>query len=179
MKKLLAWFVVLIVLTSTAAPSASEKKNVGELDDDERLIESAGLRCEGPGLLVFFRARACTEPEAGKIDELVRRFSGQSIHDRVQAGTELVALGPIAIPGLRRVVNELETPEVRERARRCLSWVEGPPSATLAAAAARVVARRKPTGSAEALLAYLPFADNEEVTREVMVALLAVAAGSI
>ena len=114
MKKLLAWFVVLIVLTSAAAPSASEKKNIGALDDDERLIESAGLRCEGPGLLVFFRARAGTEASAGRIDELVRRFSGESVEDRVQAGTQLVALGPIAIPGLRRVVNELETPEVRE-----------------------------------------------------------------
>src|SRR5207245_2321299 len=100
------WFVVLIVLTGTGASSASEKKTIPApvLDDDERLIESAGLRCEGPGLLEFFRARASTEAAAGRIDELVRRFSGESIHDRVQAGTELVALGPIAIPGLRRVV---------------------------------------------------------------------------
>ena len=118
MKKLLAWFVVLLALTITAAPSASEKKSIVELDDDERLIESAGLRSEGPGLLEFFRGRANTEASAGRVDELVRRFSGQSVEDRVQAGTELVALGPIAIPGLRRVVNELETPEVRDRARR-------------------------------------------------------------
>ena len=45
----------------------------------------------------------------------------------------------------------------------------------MAAAAARVVARRKPAGAAEALLAYVPYADNDEVTREVMAALLAVA----
>ena len=32
------------------------------------------------------------------------------------------------------ILYELETPEVRERARRCLTWVEGSPSATLASA---------------------------------------------
>jgi HEAT repeat protein len=174
MKKLFPWIVVLIAMTGTEAVSALGEKEIGALDDDERLIESAGLSCDGPGLLDFFRARSSTEPEAGRIDDLLRRFSGPSVESRIQAGAELVALGPLATPGLRRVINDFEAPEVRERARRCLAWTEGSPSASLAAAAARVVGRRKPAGAAEALLAYLPFADNEEVSREVTAALQAV-----
>src|SRR5437773_429750 len=122
MKRLLSLLFVLVALAATAAPSVSDEKDLAVLDDDERLIESAGLPCEGPGLLEFFRIRARTESEPGRIDDLMRRVSGPSLEDRVQAGADLIALGPLAIPGLRRVVNDLEVPEAREWARRCLSW---------------------------------------------------------
>ncbi len=64
---------------------------------------------------------------------------------------------------------------MRLRARRCLEWVEGAKSASLASAAARIVAKRRPAGAAEALLAYLPYADNEEVAGEITRALQMVA----
>lgn len=176
MKTRVLSIVVLIALTVMAAVSFSDETDPATLDDDERLIESAGLACEGPSLLEFFRARARCDTEPGRIDDLVRRFSGPSLQDRIEAGAELVAVGPLAVAGLRRVANDLEAPEVRERARRCLTWVEGSSSANLAAAAARVVARRKPAGAVEALLAYVPFADDEQVAREVTTALQALAA---
>jgi HEAT repeat protein len=176
MKRLLPCIVVLIsLMAGTAAPSGQVQPSLPDLDDDERLLDSAGLPCEGPGLLEVFRARARTEAEPGRIDDLVRRLTGPSLEDQIQAGSDLVALGPLAVSGLRRVANDLETPDARERARRCLALVEGPQGAALVSAAARVVARRKPAGAVEALLAYVPFADNDEVTREVTAALRAVA----
>jgi HEAT repeat protein len=176
MKTLFPCIVVLMTLMAgTAVPSAWDGSDAPVLDDDERLLDSAGLSWEGPGLLEFFRARARTDSETGRIDELVRRLAGPSFEAQIQAGGDLVALGPLAVAGLRRVANDLESAGVRERAKRCLEWVEGPKSATLICAAARVVARRKPAGAAEVLLAYVPFADNDEVCREVTAALLAVA----
>jgi HEAT repeat protein len=176
MKKLLPWFAVLIALAAgPGAPLAADDDDIATLDSEEQLVEAAGLSSEGPGLLEFFRARARTEAEPGRVDELVRRFAGPSLEDRLQAGADLVAVGPLAIAGLRRVANDMEAPDVRESARRCLAWVEGPERANLAVAAARLVARRRPAGAAEVLLAYLPFADNEEVVREVSTALRAVA----
>ena len=79
MKKLLLCVVGMIALTATLAPSAQEQPDAVVLDDDERLLESAGLPTEGPGLLEFFHARARTEHDAGKIDELVRRAREKSI----------------------------------------------------------------------------------------------------
>jgi HEAT repeat protein len=173
---MLPWMAVLMaLLAATASPSAQEEKDAAVADEDEQLLEGAGLSSEGPGLLEFFRARARTEAEPGRIDELVRRVVGPSLEDRIQAGADLVAAGPLATAGLRRAANGMEGPEVREWARRCLTWVEGPERSALTAAAARLVARRKPAGAADVLLAYLPFAENDEVVGEVRHALRAVA----
>jgi HEAT repeat protein len=176
MNNFLRWIVVLVALGAAVwTRSDAEEIDAAPAAGDERLLESAGLSAEGPGLLEFFRARAHSEPEPGRVEELVRRITSLTYEERIQAGAELVALGPLAIAGLRRVANDLEDPEVRELARRCLTWVEGPQSASLSIAAARLLARRKPAGAAEALLAYLPYADNEDVVREVSGALQTVA----
>ena len=168
--------MMLLALWTTTGPSpADEEKDLLQVDEEERIFEAAGLSCEGPGLVEFFLARARTEAEPGRIDDLVRKITGPSSEVRLQAGADLVAGGPLAIAGLRRVVNDLETPEARELAKRCLAHVEGAESTGLLVAAARLTARRKPSGAAAALLAYLPFADNEEVLREVRLALDAVA----
>jgi HEAT repeat protein len=176
MKKLLPSIAVLLaVIACRGLASAGEEIDALVADDDALLVEAAGLSAEGPGLLDFFRARARTEPEPGQIEALVRRFGGPSTEDRIQAGVDLVAAGPLAVAGLRRAANDMEAPEARAWARRCLAWVEGPERTRLTVAAARLVARRKPAGAAEALLAYLPYADNDEVLREVSDALRAVA----
>src|SRR5262245_61347845 len=57
-------------------------KTVATADDDERLLESAGLASSGPGLLEIFRARARIETEPGRVDDLVRRLIGPSLEDR-------------------------------------------------------------------------------------------------
>lgn len=167
----------ITLLAGNLAPSA-QVDEVIPLDEDERLIDSAGLPSEGPMLLEFFKTRARTDIDSKKIDEILKRFTGDSFPDRLSAGAELVSLGPLAVPALRRVLNDFESVEARNRAKRCLEWVEGSKSASLATAAARVVAKRKPAGATEALLLYLPYADNEDVSREISQALLAVALAS-
>src|SRR5206468_3214638 len=65
--------------------------------------------------------------------------------------------------------------EVARRADLCLRKLAQDPQSPRLAAAARLVARRKPAGAAPALLAYLPFAPDAQVTEEVRKALTAVA----
>src|SRR5262249_33386088 len=174
MKKFLPWIALLIALGAGTAGPAADETDDAAFDDDERLVESAGLSSEGSSLLELFRTRARTDVEPGRIDDLGRRLSGKSYEDRILAGADLIGLGPHAIGALRRVANGLEPPLVRDWARRCLAFVEGPKSHDLTVAAVRLVGRRKPAGAAEVLLTYLPFADNEEVIREVSSALLTV-----
>src|SRR5207245_2752551 len=71
-------------------------------------------------------------------------------------------------------------PEVARRAADCLRQLEqdgkdtAPASPSLPMAAARLVAVRKPAGSAEVLLGYVPFAEDS-VIEEIETALVAVA----
>ncbi len=62
----------------------------------------------------------------------------------------------------------------RRPARKCLEAIEGHNGASLVQAAVRLLASRNPAGAAEALLNYLPFADDESVVQEIETALRAV-----
>jgi hypothetical protein len=55
-----------------------------------------------------------------------------------------------------------------------LQLIEGPRAASLPVEAAQLLAARKPPGTAEALLGYLPFADNDAVFEDLVLALTAV-----
>src|SRR5205823_1725376 len=66
-------------------------------------------------------------------------------------------------------------PEVAARAERCLARLEKVPSSALSRAAARILARERPPGTADAVLAFLPEADDDRVTEELTATLAAVA----
>jgi HEAT repeat protein len=141
--------------------------------DDEAVLTAAHLAADGPGLLQFFRSRTPPAPAADRLAELIRQLGDKSEAVRDRAAGELVGLGPCAVPALRRAANGFESPPAA-RARSCLLAIEGPAGSQLVVTAARLLARRKPAGAAEALLAYLPFADDDHVLQVVEEALAAV-----
>jgi HEAT repeat protein len=145
------------------------------MSGDEQTLNAAGLATDGASLLEFFRTRTGPDVTRDKLMALVRQLGDPEIKVRAQAATELVSHGPVAIPVLRHAVNDLDNPEIATRAQRCLQLIDGPGGAALPAAAARLVALRKPAGAAEALLAYLPFGDDQTVIEEIGKALTAVA----
>jgi HEAT repeat protein len=161
---------MLLLLARPPASAAPAERG------DEETLHSAGLSTDGPALLAFFHARARTDIDPEHLRDLLRRFASPAKEERGAAMAELLGLGPLALPVLRKAANDLDHPEVAERASRCLPWLEGPSSNKLLAAAASVLARRKPDGAAAALLAYLPFADNPDVLRALNAALAEVAA---
>jgi hypothetical protein len=65
--------------------------------------------------------------------------------------------------------------EVASQAKRCLQSIERAADPALAAAAARLLAARRPAGAAGVLLAYLPAADEQAVEEAVLPAVAAVA----
>jgi HEAT repeat protein len=167
------WTVVaLVAVTPPAVRAAAEEAAAS----DEDTVQSAGLTGDGAALVAFFQGRARTAAEPKRLDDLARQLADDSSGSRRQAAAELVALGPLAVPVLRRAATDSDAPEAAALAKRCLSWLDGPASARLAAAAARLLAQRRPPGAAQALLAYLPFADDADVARAVGDALAAVAA---
>jgi HEAT repeat protein len=161
----------LVLLAGGPARAAAELEGLAA---DEQLLKSAKIATDGPGLLNFFRERTLTGPNRARVVALVQKLGNPNYRIREQASTDLVSVGSIAVPLLREAAKDPDL-EVSRRAERCLNQIDTGPGAMLAAAAARMVAHRKPAGAAEVLLVYLSDAPDEGVADEVRTALAAVA----
>jgi HEAT repeat protein len=127
---------------------------------------------EGPGLLGEVRRRTLTEDNLRKGQALIRQLGDDEFVVREKAVVEIKARGTLMVPLLRQALRSSDL-EVRQRAEACLAALRHDPP--LAPAVVRLIALRRPAGAAEALLAYLPAADDEEMAAELQQALGAVA----
>jgi HEAT repeat protein len=159
----------LMVLLSPAL--ANDKDSV--LADELRL-KNAFQKTDGASLVSFLRTRAEGEASPEKLNELVEALESKAVADRQKACGELVAIGSPAIPTLREAARRVDLPDSAALARRCLKALEEEPG-LLTIAAVRILAARRPAGTAEALLAYLPHAENDTVAEELKNALGGVA----
>src|SRR5215471_3477478 len=164
----LACFVIGLGLVAIARSDETTKA-------DEQALQAVGLRSDAATLLDFFRKRTAGEAKPDRVSELVRQLGDASAAVREKATGELVSLGTIAVPWLRQAVKDPDDLETANRARKCLEHIEGGSGATVVAAAARLLASRAPAGATDALLAYLPFADDDTVVEEVKAALASLA----
>jgi hypothetical protein len=155
-------------------PCQSAAADANPIATDEAALKAAGVGIDGPGLLRYFREHTLTKASRAHVIALIRDLGQPSFRTRERASEELVRLGTLAVPLLREAVKDPDL-EVSRRAERCLQHIDSGPSTELAAAAARLVAVRKPEGAAGVLLAYLPDAPDEGVADKVRTALLAVA----
>jgi hypothetical protein len=141
--------------------------------EDEQTLKAAGVSTDNPGLVDYFRKRALDCAEEERLSRLVQRLGDSSFKLREEASRDLVQVGARARPFLRQALGSHDV-EVVRRAEECLRQI-GEVQIGVPLAAARLVSARKPPGAAEALLAFLPFADNDSVAGEVQTALAAVA----
>ena len=168
MKSLSLLLLVLsLALVPPAAPAADK------LLQDEALLHNAGIGTDGAGLLTYFRGRSATEVDPDRLKTLLARLGDEQIPVREQAVGEIVAIGPLAVPALRLLAHDPDSPAAVQ-ARRCLKAIETD-SAVLTSAAARLIVERRPAGAAAALLAFLPYAEDESSGEEARQALLALA----
>ncbi len=142
---------------------------------DEQALKAAGLKAEGPILLQFFRKRAEGKADKEQVATFLKELGGKDPTLRGKAMAELIGLGQAAVPGLRQAANELENAEAAAVARTCLQHIEGTTGAGLTAAAVRALSGLKPAGAVEALVTYLPMAEDDPVLEEISTALVAIA----
>jgi hypothetical protein len=162
---------VLLETTSPAAPAADPQVMAA----DEQALKAVGLVPTGPSLLEFFHKRTQSKVERQQIARLVQQLGDKTPATHQRAAGELISLGVAAAPLLHQAANELGDPESAERARQCLRAIEGSTAALVTAAAIRCLAVLKPAGTVEALVTYLPMAEDEHVLDEVSLALAVVA----
>jgi HEAT repeat protein len=150
------------VLVGTTGSARGEEA----LADDEKALREAGIPTDGSGLLTFLCNRTIDASDADRLRKLVAQLGDDSFTVRELASRQLVGIGARA----RKVLTEaLKDPdvEVSRRAQECLKQIEQGASATLVASAVRVLAQRRPAGTVEVLLNYLPSADDEMLAQEV------------
>jgi HEAT repeat protein len=161
-------FLTGLLLTLAANPARTDDSPTLS---EEQTLRAAGLATDSPALLEFFRTRTTAEANAEKITALVKKLSDKDVKVREKASGELVSLGAVAIPWLRQAAKDPDELETASRAKKCLEFIEGATGATIPVAAARVLGQRKDAESVAVLLAYLPFADDDQVVEEVKGAL--------
>jgi HEAT repeat protein len=158
----------LFLLLPAEGFRAAEGDN--ELAEAEKLLREAKVATDGPGLMKFFRDRTLPEAERAKLAGTVRRLGDEEFEVRQKAFKDLLVAGRAALPFLRQAKKDPD-PQIADSAARLLERIESGSDAALTAAAARVLADRKPAGAVPVLLAYLPLADEELVQEAVLDAL--------
>lgn len=142
---------------------------------DEHILKAANLKSDGESLITFFKRRTLPEGHQQKVKALIRQLGAESYREREQAAAELLTFGP-GVAELLRAAKTDENLEIARRAEKCLQRItEGDHAREVPAAAARLLAARKPDNAVATLLDYLPFADNDAVADEVRAALTALA----
>jgi HEAT repeat protein/outer membrane protein assembly factor BamB len=140
-------------------------------EPDEATVKAAGLSADPAVLLDFVQQRSRETAAADDLAPLVKELGSPDPKAADKAAAALIARGPVATPALRRAANDLANKPFAERARKALGYVEGRQGADLAGAVVRLLGVGKPAGSVEALLAYLPYADDASVLEAVGFAL--------
>jgi HEAT repeat protein len=169
--RLLPVFAVSVLLGLNPVCQAAEDEATVA---DEMVLKSAGIATDGPSLLEFFRNRNRPDLPAKQLAALVENLKANDRATREKAAVELTILGPAALPALRAVAADPDLGEAAALARRCLKTMEHS-GTEITASASRLLLLRKPTGSGDALLTFLPRAENENVLGEIKEALSTVA----
>jgi HEAT repeat protein len=122
---------------------------------------------EGDKLLDEFRSRTLSDDDREKALALIKKLDDPKPEVRNAASTDLVAMGARVAPLLRRAITQ-ESGRVGPFAARCLEAIEKDAPNPLPAAAPRLLALRKPEGTVEALLAYLPSTESEDSAEQII-----------
>lgn len=161
---------IVIALAVALAPAQPPATSTA----DEQTLTKAHIATDGPSLVAFFKARVVPDVDRQRLANLVRQLGDDSYAIRERASTELATAGLPAVALLRKAASDPDV-EIARRAERCLKQIERVPTAALTAAAARLMAQRKPAGGLRVLLDYLPSADDPVVAEELREAICTLA----
>ncbi|MBI2804365.1 MAG: hypothetical protein HYX68_05195 [Planctomycetes bacterium] len=147
-------------------PPIAQAVETDTFKDDLRVVREAGLKGEGPDLLEYFRKRTLKAPDPKEIKALVKQLGDEDFNTRESAFTTLVGMGSAALDGIKEGETDADL-EIRNRCVDLKKRIDTKAEPILQAAAARVIAKLKPAGAADVLMAYLPFASDAMVVDEI------------
>src|SRR5947209_2437170 len=160
------WFLAAVSYTVTNEQIAA----------DEAVLRHAALRTDDESLLDFFQKRTLRDSDRDSVRQLIRQLGSEIYRLREQAMAELIGRGPAVVEPLRTAIKDTDL-ETARRAGQCVARIQARDiGVEVVAAAARLLAARKPAGAVETMLAYLPFVDKESSAAHEGLTLLALLA---
>ena len=164
----------LLELAGDQAPKATLGADEASREKARDAWAAWWLGTEGPALLEEFTRRTLTDDLREKALVLIRQCGDESFDVREKASNDLAAMGSAIAGLLRQFANDGDL-EITQRIRKVLQGIEKDKSLPLSPVFPRLVALRKPAGSAEAVINFLPFAESDSMVAECRDALAAVA----
>jgi hypothetical protein len=131
-------------------------------------------RADGASLLAAARKFTPTPAVRDRIETLIKNLGADEFVVREKASSELPGIGSIALPQLLQALREPD-PETVRRARECIAVIKEEPTHHLQPETLRLLAIRRPVGTVETLLAYMPFAEDDTLAEETQAALTTLA----
>ena len=155
-------------------PPVKQPAEPDTFKDDLKIVGENGFKGDGPDLLEYFRKKTLKQPDPKEILALVKQLGNENFEVREKAFTILIGMGGSALAGIKEGESDPDL-EVRKRSADLKQRIDSKAEPVLQAAAARIIAKLKPEGSAESLLAFVPFASDPYVVDEICKALGSVA----
>lgn len=149
--------IMLLVLSACCHLQAQE--------EETRALEAlkgAGLAADDKALLEFLRTRSTTGEDVMRLASLVRQLGDDAFEQREKASRELTLSGRKAVPFLRKALTDPDA-EIVRRARDCLDRIESGSEQETIVAVLTLLKSRRPAGTVETVLGYLPQADDDLV----------------
>ncbi|MGE3808600.1 MAG: HEAT repeat domain-containing protein [Gemmataceae bacterium] len=131
------------------------------------------MAVDDKALLDHFRNQTLTDARRKEILDMIHKQGSDDFSTREDATDWLIKLGAAGVPLLQQALDDADA-EIVERTRRCLERI-GKSKAINPAEASRLLALRKPPAGAEVLLAYVPFAHDDDSSEQLQSALNALA----
>ncbi|MCI0640079.1 MAG: PQQ-binding-like beta-propeller repeat protein [Gemmataceae bacterium] len=138
--------------------------------DDLRLLKEVGLGSDGPAMLEYFRKRTFPEANPEEMAALIEKLGDEDFGTRERAYDRLLVLGAGALVGIKEA-EKAKDAEVSRRAFELKQRIEAKAEPAIQSATARLLAKLKPEGAADVLMAYLPYAADLTVTDDLCQAL--------
>ncbi len=164
----------LLALAVVLFAAAMPFDDTTDVDTDDALLKRASIGATDDALLNLFRNRTPKDADTDGVRALIRQLGDDSYEVREKASAALAALGGAAEGSLREALQSPDI-EIVRRAEDCLKLIKRGASSAVISAAARSLGRRKPAGTTEVLLGYLPFTDDEAVAYDIRAVLVQVA----
>lgn len=162
--------IVALPLVLVLLPSVRPAEDDG---GDLALLRSQKVSPEPEALLTFLREHSLDDAGQRRITELIARLGSEEFTEREAACEALIARGPLAVPFLKKALDDADA-EVVRRARMCLEKIDPGPGPELPAAVLRLLARHKSDGAVAMVLRYAPHAEATTVEDEVTATLVAI-----
>lgn len=159
-----------------ASAAAAQTPGDSECSAAEAVLRDQRLPNKGPELLQVLRDRTPSANTVVQFKKHVARLNAAAYADRLKATADLTKMGPVVRPLLENLLLDIKADaETIGRLRQVLEKFPADKDCAAASAAARLIARDKPSEALRVLLDFVPYTTHEALRQDVQRSINAVA----